>query len=51
MSAAVKLLAAAMTASAAVIVGLEMYLCVWKTVAKTLVAREASSAWSKHGYA
>ena len=39
--AAVKLLAAAMTASAAETIGFEMYLCLWKTVAETLVVREA----------
>ena len=40
-SAAVKLLAAAMTASAAETVGFDMNLCLWKTVAKTLVVHEA----------
>ena len=41
MSAAVKLLATTVTALAAETVGLEMYLCLWKTVAKTLVVHEA----------
>ena len=41
LSAAAKLLAAAMTVSAAETEGFEMYLCLWKTVAETLVVRDA----------